>query len=147
TRARARGAAEAVVARHDFAIVDLVRIDVPEKKSRPVGTLPLHPELLIEIAIVNFAAPADADRVATHETVNRCGIKSVDEQLHVLLEFVAVPQISGEAADGQIGERVEIVEHDAEMREKLALEVGLQLCLRTGQKWADGMVNKMQRQV
>jgi len=35
--------------------------------------LPLHPELLIEIAIVNFAAPADADGVAAHETVNRCG--------------------------------------------------------------------------
>jgi hypothetical protein len=136
-----------VVARHDFAIVDLVWIDVPEKKSRLVGTLPLHPELLIEIAIVNFAAPANADSSAAHETVNRCGIKSVDEQLHVFIEFVVVPQVSGEAADGQIGERVEIVEHDAEMREKLALEVGLQLRLRTGQKWADGVVNKMQRQV
>src|SRR5438128_7917401 len=98
-------------------MVDLVWINIPEKKSRLVGTLPLHPELLIEIAIVNFAAPANADSIAAHETVDRCGIKSVDEQLHVLFEFVAVPQISGEAADGQIGERVEIVDHYAEMRQ------------------------------
>jgi len=63
-RACAGGAAEAVIARHDFAIVDLVWIDVPQKNGACV--LPLHVELLIKIAIVNLAAPSDAKRVAAH---------------------------------------------------------------------------------
>ena len=40
----------------DFAIVDLSRIDFPQVQSRRRGTAPLHAELLIEIAVVNFAA-------------------------------------------------------------------------------------------
>src|SRR5438128_9852977 len=71
-RAGAGGAAEAMVPGHDLAIVDLVRIDIPEEEPRaPAVARPLHSQLLIKIAIVNFAAPPDADGVATHEAVDR----------------------------------------------------------------------------
>jgi hypothetical protein len=79
-----------MVACHDFAIVDLVRIDVPKKNSRLVGVFPLHMELLVEIAIRNFAASADADRVAAHQILYRRWIKRADQQLHVLFQLVIV---------------------------------------------------------
>src|SRR5438128_1379791 len=79
-RAGAGGAAEAMVPGHDLAIVDLARIDIPQEKRRASSIArPLHPELLIEIAIVNFPAPTDADGVATHETIDRRGIERVDQ--------------------------------------------------------------------
>ena len=55
-----------MIASHDLAIFHSFRIDVPQKKSRHVAVVPLHCELLIKIAIVNFPAPADADGVAAH---------------------------------------------------------------------------------
>ena len=63
-RAGAGGAAEAMIAGHNLAIVDLVRIDVPQKKrvTPAIAAGPLHVELSVEIAIVNFAAPARSSR-------------------------------------------------------------------------------------
>src|SRR6266568_2346963 len=76
-------------------------------------------------------APAQADGVAAHEAVDGCWIKRGDEQLHVFLEIVVVSQISGKAPDRKIRDRVEIVEHDAEICRELALEIRLQVGLRT----------------
>ena len=80
-----------MIAGHDFAIIDFVRIDVPQKE--PSAVFPLHVELLIEIAVVNFAAPSDADRVAAHEPIERSRIKIVDQKLHVLFKLVVVLQV------------------------------------------------------
>jgi len=70
-----RSATEAVVAGRDLAIVDLVRIDIPEKKWSTIH--PLHVELLIKIAVVNLAPPSDANGVSAHEPVNRCWVKRI----------------------------------------------------------------------
>src|ERR1041385_7060305 len=97
TGAGASGAAEAVIASHDFPAFELIRCNIPEKErlaltvalvatgrcavrtpQRGVPTIPLHAELLIEIAIVNLTAPADADCVATHQTVNSGGVKCLN---------------------------------------------------------------------
>ncbi len=61
SRARACGAAEAMITGHDLARIDFVRIDIPQEEAFSV--FPLHVELLIEIAIVNFAAPSHADSI------------------------------------------------------------------------------------
>src|SRR5437016_14356097 len=97
----------------DLAIVDLVRIDIPQKNWRAV--LPLQPELLIEIAIVNFASPTHTDGVAAHQPIDRGRIKRADEQFHVFIELVVVPKIRGKAPDGEIGKTVKLIENDAEM--------------------------------
>ena len=120
-----------MVTGHDLAIVDLVRIDIPQEKPRLVGILPLHPKLLIEIAIINLSAPSHADGVAAHEAVDGCRVERADEQLHVFLEIVVVSQISGKAPDRKIRDRVEVVEHDAEICRELAFEIRLQVGLRT----------------
>ena len=63
-RARASRATKTVIAGHDLAIFERIGGDVPQKNRLPI--VPLHPELLIEIAVINFTAPPDADRVAAH---------------------------------------------------------------------------------
>ena len=113
---------------HDLATFDFWRIDVPQKHRCTV--IPLHSELLIKIAIVNFSTPADADRIAAHQTVNSCGVKGVNQQLHVLIEFIAMPQITREPADWKIRQCIELVKDDSEMFFELPLVIALQLDLR-----------------
>src|SRR6266513_4928085 len=98
---------------HDLAIFNFYRIDVPQKHSCAI--IPLHPELLIKITIVNFSAPAHADCVAAHQAINGRWVKRLDQQLHVLVKFIVMTQIRSEPADRKIRERIELVKHDAEM--------------------------------
>ena len=106
-----------MIAGHDLAIFERLRIDIPKKKrlARSIAG-PLHSELLVKIAIVNFAAPADADGVAAHQSANRCWIKRVNKQLYIFLQFTVMPEITRKAADRQIRNRVEFIENNAEMR-------------------------------
>ena len=90
-RARAGRATKTMIAGHDFALLKRIRIDVPQKDR--LSIVPLHSELLVEIAVIHFATPADADRVAAHEPIDRGRIKIVDQELHVFLKLVVVPQI------------------------------------------------------
>src|SRR5579884_2530347 len=122
-------AAEAMIAGHDLAILQRIGLDIP-KKQTPVVARPLHAELLIKIAIVHFAAPADADRIATHEPVNCRRVKRVDQQLHVFVQFVVAAEVRGKPADGKIAQRVETIKHDAELRLQLALVFSLEFDLR-----------------
>src|SRR5438445_12982776 len=104
-----------MIARHDLAIGRLGWIEVPKKNSGLIGILPLQVELLIKIAIVDFALPSHAEGVAAHESINRRRVERVDQQIHVLVKFVIVPQISGKAPDREVRDRIELVEDDPEM--------------------------------
>ena len=134
-----------MIAGHDLAIIDFSRINVPQKEWFAV--FPLHVELLIEITVVNLATPSNADRVAAHQPIDRGRIKIVDQEQHVFFKLVAVPQISGKAPNGEIGNGVKLIEHYAEVRKELALEIGLHLGLGAGQERSDGVVNQMQRKL
>src|SRR6266478_3949439 len=144
-RSCAGGATETMITGHDLATFDFCRIDFPQKHQW--AAIPLHSELLIKVAIVNYSAPAHADRIPTHQTINGCGIKRLNQQLHVFIEFVVASQITRKPADGKIGKRVEPIEHDAEKLLELSLVIGLKLGLRRRQKRAHRIVNEMQRQV
>src|SRR5438876_204816 len=102
-----------MVTGRDLAIVYLVWIYIPQKERRAI--FPLHTELLIKIAIINFASPAHTDGVAAHEPVDCGGIKRANEQVHVFAELVVVPQVRSEAPDGEIGDGVQLIEDDPEM--------------------------------
>src|SRR6266481_4243418 len=54
-RARASRATKTVIAGHDLAIFERIWVDLPQKDRPPI--VPLHPELLIEIAVINFTTP------------------------------------------------------------------------------------------
>src|SRR5207237_8187129 len=144
-RARARRATDTMISSHYFAILDLLGIDVPKKKRAAI--FPLHFKLLIEITIANFPSPADANGVATHQTINRGWIKILDQQLHVLLQFVVVSQIGGKTRDRQIGDGVKVVEDDAEMLAQFVFVIGFELGLGRRQKRTDWIVDQVQRQI
>src|SRR6267378_3647773 len=115
----ARGTTKAVITSHDLTIFERLRIDIPKKKPlAPSIGGPLHSELLIKIAIVHFAAPANADRVAAHQSVDSRWIKGVDQHSHVITELVIVPQITRKAANREIRNRVKFIENNGEMRSK-----------------------------
>src|SRR5262245_4596737 len=144
TRTRAGRATKTMIAGHDLAISERIGVDVPQKNRLPI--VPLHPELLIEIAVVNFTTPSHADGVAAHETFDSRWIERLDQKLHVLIEPIAAAQVSGEPADRKIGKRVKPVEHNSEMRLQRPFVIGLKLILLRWQKCADWIVNEMQWQ-
>ena len=143
-RARAGGATKTVVAGHDLAIFERIGVNVPQKNRLPI--VPLHPELLIEIAVINFTSPSDTNRVAAHETFDSRWIECLDQKLYVLIESIAVSEISGEPADRKIRKRVKSVECNSEMLLHLPFVNGLKLTLRRRQKRAHRIVNEIQRQ-
>ena len=164
-RARAGRAAKTVIASHNLAVFERIGIEIP-KKQRSTGvavvvgtprcgirsaqgadaTRPLHPELLIEIAVINFTTPSDADRVAAHKTLDGRWIERLDQKLHVLSEQILVAQISGEPANWKIRKRVKPVENNSKMLLQLPFVIGLKLRLRRWQKRTHWIVNEMQRQ-
>jgi hypothetical protein len=123
TRAAASGAAEAMIGSHDLAAFERAGMDIPQEEA----VTPSHSELLVEIAIIDFAVPADAEGVATHEAVNRLGIKCLEQQLPVSVQFSAVPEPGGEPADGHVGDRVKAMEIDTEMAFQFPFVAGLEL--------------------
>src|SRR5262245_16427745 len=116
-----------MIAGHDLAIFQRILIHIPQENRLPI--VPLHPKLLIEIAIVNFTAPSDTDCVAAHETFDSRWIERIDQKLHVLVEVVVAPEVSGEPANRKIRKRVELVEHNSEMLLQLPFVIGLKLIL------------------
>src|SRR6476659_8023314 len=141
---RASRATKTVIAGHDLAIFEGIGVEVPQKDRLPI--VPLHPELLIEIAVINFTTPPDADRVAAHETFDSHWIERLDQKLHVLIEPIAVAQVSGEPADRKIRKRVKPVEHNSEMLLQLPFVIDLKIILRRWQKRAHRIVHEMQWQ-
>jgi len=127
-RTRASRATKTVIACHDLAIFERIGVDVPQKNPLPI--VPLHPELLIEIAVINFTTPPDADRVAAHETLDSRWSERLDQKLHVLIEPIAVAQVSRKPTDRKIRKRVKPVEHNSEMLLQLPFVIGLKLILR-----------------
>ncbi len=144
-RAGAGGTTEAVIACENLTVFNLGRIDVPQMHAIAV-IAPLHLEHLVEIAIEDFALPAHVDRVPAHQAFDGRRIERVVEQRHVIAQEVIVLQIGREPRDGQIRDRVEFVEDDAEMFVQFALVICFQFFLRSGQECAVGIVNQMERQ-
>src|SRR5215471_17256912 len=95
------------------AAFEALWIDVPQKKRRAV--FPLHAELLVEVAVVDFPSPADAQSVPAHQAVNGSGVEGFDQQLHVSVQLPLMSEPGGESPNGHVGEGIEPVEIDIEV--------------------------------
>ena len=120
-------------------------MEIPQEERPAVA--PLHSELLVEIAIIDFAAPPDAEGVAAHEIRNRRGIKCLDQQLHISVQFSAVPEPGCKPADGYVGDRAKAVEIDIKMAFQFPFVVGLELGLIRREEGAIGIVNEVEGKV
>lgn len=68
----------------------------------PGPILPVHLQHLVEVAIEDFAGPTDAYRVATHQARDRRRIEIVDQQLHVLFQFMGTTKVRSKTAIGRL---------------------------------------------
>jgi len=71
------GAGETVQAGENLAILEVLGRNVPQKEGAAVAQS--HVEHLVEVAIVKFAAPADAQRAAAHQAIDGAWVEAVDE--------------------------------------------------------------------
>jgi len=69
-------ATEAVVVRGDGAAFEPLGIEVPKEERPPV--FPLHTELLVKVAVIEFALPTDAQGILAHQAGDRGGVESFD---------------------------------------------------------------------
>ena len=139
------GAAVAVISDCDGSSLQLVGIDVPKIKRLP--PVPLHTELLVKVAVVEFAAPSHAQGIAAHEPSDRRGVERADEQLQVDVQLSVMSQPGGKATDGHVCDGVETVEINVEMPLQFALIVGFKLCLVRRKKRSIGIVNQIQAEI
>ena|ERR1700759_3998110 len=70
-------ATEAVVVRGDEAAFEPFGIEVPKEERRPF--FPLHTELLVEVAVIDFSLPTDAQGILAHQAGDRGGVECVDQ--------------------------------------------------------------------
>ena len=100
-----------MVARYDLTPMELGRVKMSDVRWCPVVKWQI--EHLVEVAIVEGPVPSDREGVAAHDTGRSCGIKGVDQPLHVALVIAALDEKFEEPADRHVGDRIETVELDA----------------------------------
>ncbi len=86
---------------------------VPQVKRFAVAHL--HLEHLVEIAIKHLTHHADADGAAAHQALDRRRVEVVGEEFKVSVPLALLAQVFGEARDGLVRDREQLVEHDAEL--------------------------------
>lgn len=136
-------AAEAMVVNGYQAAFEAFWIDVPQKKRR--GVFPLHAELLVEVAVVDFASPADAQSILAHQAIDGSGVEGFDQQLRVSLQLPLTFEPGGKAPDGHIGEGIESVEIDIEALLQLTSVVSFKFGLVRRKKVAIRIVHEIER--
>lgn len=139
-----RRASEAMVRHGDGRIVPCGGVDVPEKQRFPIP--PLHAELLVEVAVEDLAQPADTQGIAAHQTFDGGRVEGFAQEIHVGVELAVIFQPAFEAGDGHVGDAVELVEINVEVRLQLAFVIGFQLGLLRRQEGTVGIVNQIQSQ-
>ena len=139
------GASKAVVSDHYGSVIEVVRIDIPEEEW--FAGLPLHAELLVEVAIVDLAAPTHAEGITAHHAGDGRGVEGANEQLHVGLQLSVMPQPGGKATDRHVRDRVEMVKVDIEMALQFALIIRFKLCLIGREKCTVRIVNEVKAKI
>src|SRR6185295_267850 len=135
--ARAGGAAEAVLAEGDAPLERGFEIEV-EEAERPAAAVGRGElEHLVEVAVVDAPVVADADQAAAHDALGGRRVEGGEQLLHVRLELPGLLQVQAEAVDGHVGDGVEPVELEPELRPELTPVVGLERRLRRRQVRAD----------
>ena len=122
---------------------ELLRADVP--KVERFAAMHLHPEHLVEIAIVDFAVVANAQSGAAHQARDGGGVEVRDEQIKVGCKAAGFPQVFGEAGDGLVGDGQEMIENDAVIAGERFFIIGFEFGLWRRELRAERIVDQMQR--
>ena len=83
-------------------------------------------QLLVEVAVGQPALPVHADRAAAHHASQVLWLEAAFQQIDVAVKAAFGHQRRAKTLDRHVGQRKQVVEHDTEVLEQLALVVGLQ---------------------
>mmetsp|Transcript_485 Transcript_485/g.1104 ORF Transcript_485/g.1104 Transcript_485/m.1104 type:complete len:211 (-) Transcript_485:732-1364(-) len=103
-----------------------------------------HPQLLVEVAIVESAIPAHAHGVQTHQPFHCLCVVAVDQKLHVLLHLSLFCQKVCESFDWHIRYGQQIVELYPKTIHQLPSVIDLQRRLGGGKKGTRRVVHQSQ---
>src|SRR5262249_52236483 len=103
-------------------------------------------EHLVEVAVVDKALPVDRDQVAAHHAAEGLLAMRVQQKVEGAVELALREQGRSEALDRHVGEREQVVEHDAVALAEDALVVGLERGLRGRQRRSLRVVDEIERQ-
>src|SRR5690349_3770066 len=112
-----RGAAVAVI-RND----DGIAVDAPAQQVAAVCAVLLgaaQAKLLVEVTIVQLAAPADADQIPTHDLLEIGSREVLLQEPQIVAELALGDQGTAETLDRHVGQGIQVVECHAEMLEQL----------------------------
>src|SRR5687768_6405083 len=107
---RARRAAEAMPGRDDAPPPPRLLVEVCYMRAARQRDLEI--EHLVEVAVVEPPVPADGERVAAHEPLDRARVVGIHQPLHVRLEIAARRQPFQEAGNRHVVEHEQAVEGD-----------------------------------
>ena len=99
-------------------------------------------EHLVEVAVIEVAAPVDRDEAAAHHAVEVVVAMGLAQQAHVAVELALRDQGRAEPLDRHVGKREQAVEFDSEFAAELAPVVGFERLLRRRQRRALRVVDE-----
>ena len=103
-------------------------------------------EHLVEVAVVDVAAPVDRHEAAAHHRLEVLVAMRGAQELHVAVELALRDQHGAEALNRHVGERVKPIEGHALARGELALVIGFELRLRRRQCRSLRVVHEVERE-
>lgn len=104
----------------------------------------MHADLLVKVAVIDFALPTDAEGGAAHEAVDGGGIEVFEEKPEVVFVLAVAFEVGAKAGDGHVGDGVELVEDDAEVFFHFALVVVFKFLLVAREEGAVGIIDEIE---
>lgn len=104
----------------------------------------LEVEHLVEVAVVDLAAVADAEGIAAHKAAKGIGVEVVGEKFEVGVKFAASAEVFGEAGDGLICDREEAREFYGVVSGKGFAVIGFKIGLRGGKGCAEWIIDEVE---
>src|SRR5713101_896138 len=130
TRSLAGGAAVAVARDSNCLAFDLRFKQVREVHALAPLMLQREIEHLVEIAVIDIAAPIYRDQATTHDMLQIAIEMSVSQQIEVALELAFRDQDRAETLDRHVGEGEKPIEDDSVALTEHVLVVGFERLLR-----------------
>src|SRR6266446_10121478 len=111
-RSLARGAAIAMAADPDRSTLDLGFQQIAQVQALARVVFERQIEHLIEVAVIDVAAPIDRNQVSAHHVVEIGVEVCALQQVEVAIELAVGNEDRAETLDRHVGERIELVEND-----------------------------------
>lgn len=127
--------------RYNFARAHFRHVKIFDVNWRAIADFQV--EHLVEVAIIQVAVPTDGERISAHHAFGGGRIEQRDEFRHIRFIISRHQQIIQEATNWHVGNRVEMIEHNAVVLEEFAFVIFLERTLIWRQKRTNRIVDEV----